>query len=185
MVCKFVGCYYKILRDNQSGENTDDKLARAHQHFLETEGSKFTLDHCWRTLRHEPKWRSNYLVAPRPPPSPRSESGSKRSRDTTEDGEEQQSPIRPIGRDAAKRNRGKKIARKMADAFEDCSARESESRGSFEQMTALRIKQIELDMAKTTQKRDEKRMEVLMTLLNKQNLTPTEEETKERLLKLL
>ena len=185
-VCRFVGCYEEANRTPQSGENTDNVLARAHVNFVPKYNRNFTLAHCWAILKHEPKWMNIYISAKPTAPTSESGSGSKRSRDTTEFREEHQSPVRPIGRDAAKRQKGKTVARKLAgDDAEDVAAREAASREALEQAGLIRNRQLDIEMAKIEKRSQDRKMEVLVALLNKQTLTPLEEETKERLLKLL
>ncbi len=98
----------------------------------------------------------------------------RRSRASIEDGEEQQSPVRPIGREAAKRNRGKKGARKI-DAEEEAATEEA-SINNFNDACGFRIRELELQLANSNNN-------VLMALLAKETLTPSEEATKEALLK--
>ncbi|XP_048626737.1 glutathione S-transferase T3-like [Brassica napus] len=52
-VCKFTGCYDAALRAQKSGENDDDLMKAALDIFFTKYGYKFTLDHCWRELRHD------------------------------------------------------------------------------------------------------------------------------------
>ena len=150
-VCKFVGCYDEVNRLPVSGENSDDVLARAHAHFVSKHGRNFTLAHVWAILKHEPKWRSIYTSTKPTAPTSESGSGSKRSRDTVEFGEEHQSPVRPIGRDAAKRQRGKTVARKLScDDAEAVAAREAELRTSIEQAGIIRMRQLDIEQAKNS-----------------------------------
>ena len=182
LVSKFVGCYDQQEREYHNGENPDNMMSRALADFQSKEGFPFNLQHCWKILRHEPKWRTHNEPTPQPTPNASgSESrSSKRSRATTEaeDGEEQESPVRPIvrpiGREAAKRNRGKKVSRKI-DVGEEAATEEA-SRNNFNDACDFRIRELELQLANSNNN-------VLMALLAKETLTPSEEATKEALLK--
>ncbi|XP_024014087.1 glutathione S-transferase T3-like [Eutrema salsugineum] len=55
-VCKFVGCYASATSQKTSGQNEDDVLKLANQLYLNDHKAKFTLEHCWRELRNDPKW---------------------------------------------------------------------------------------------------------------------------------
>ncbi|KAL0876340.1 hypothetical protein Bca101_026045 [Brassica carinata] len=58
-VCKFVGSYEAALKEQASGQNENDVMKAAHDIFLNDYGVKFTLEHCWRELRFDQKWRSH------------------------------------------------------------------------------------------------------------------------------
>lgn len=57
-VCKFVGCHEAALKEQASGQNENDVMKAAHDIFLNDYGAKFVLEHCWRELRFDQKWRS-------------------------------------------------------------------------------------------------------------------------------
>uniref|UniRef100_A0A0D3BVT5 No apical meristem-associated C-terminal domain-containing protein n=1 Tax=Brassica oleracea var. oleracea TaxID=109376 RepID=A0A0D3BVT5_BRAOL len=59
-VSKFVGCYDAALREQRSGQNDDDVMKAALDLFFNNNEYKFTLDHCWRELRHDQKWCSMF-----------------------------------------------------------------------------------------------------------------------------
>ncbi|XP_048613211.1 glutathione S-transferase T3-like [Brassica napus] len=61
-VSKFTGCYDAALREQRSGQNDDDVMKAALDIFFIKYGYKFTLDHCWRELRHDQKWSSTYVA---------------------------------------------------------------------------------------------------------------------------
>ncbi|XP_013594997.1 PREDICTED: glutathione S-transferase T3-like [Brassica oleracea var. oleracea] len=52
-VSRFTGCYNQALREQRSGQNDDDVIKVAYDIFFTKYDTKFTLDHCWRELRHE------------------------------------------------------------------------------------------------------------------------------------
>ncbi|XP_020871500.1 glutathione S-transferase T3 [Arabidopsis lyrata subsp. lyrata] len=55
-VCKFVGSLAAATSQKSSGQNENDVMKLAHQIYSKDYGVKFTLDHCWRELRHDQKW---------------------------------------------------------------------------------------------------------------------------------
>lgn len=57
-VCKFVGSYDAALKHQSSGQNDDDVMKAAHEIFFNDYQAKFTMEHCWRELRHDQKWKS-------------------------------------------------------------------------------------------------------------------------------
>ncbi|XP_056863993.1 glutathione S-transferase T3-like [Raphanus sativus] len=65
-VCKFVGCYEAAVREQASGQNENDVMKAAHDIFLNDLGIKFSLEHCWRELRFDQKWKS--LAVPKEGP---------------------------------------------------------------------------------------------------------------------
>uniref|UniRef100_A0A0D3CRH0 Uncharacterized protein n=1 Tax=Brassica oleracea var. oleracea TaxID=109376 RepID=A0A0D3CRH0_BRAOL len=60
-VCKFVGSYEAALKEQASGQNENDVMKAAHDIFLNDYQAKFSLEHAWRELRFDQKWRSNCL----------------------------------------------------------------------------------------------------------------------------
>ncbi|XP_009144921.2 glutathione S-transferase T3-like [Brassica rapa] len=60
-VCKFVGSYEAALREQASGQNENDVMKAAHEIFFNDYQGKFMLEHAWRELRFDQKWRSNFL----------------------------------------------------------------------------------------------------------------------------
>ncbi|XP_013601465.1 PREDICTED: glutathione S-transferase T3-like [Brassica oleracea var. oleracea] len=60
-VCKFVGSYETALKEQASGQNENDVMKAAHDIFLNDYQVKFSLEHAWRELRFDQKWRSNSL----------------------------------------------------------------------------------------------------------------------------
>uniref|UniRef100_A0A0D3ACC4 No apical meristem-associated C-terminal domain-containing protein n=1 Tax=Brassica oleracea var. oleracea TaxID=109376 RepID=A0A0D3ACC4_BRAOL len=57
-VCKFVGSYEAALKEQASGQNENDVMKSAHDIFFNDYQAKFTLEHAWRELRFDQKWRS-------------------------------------------------------------------------------------------------------------------------------
>nr|VDD22767.1 unnamed protein product [Brassica oleracea] len=72
-VCKFVGCYDAATKQRTSGQSEDDVLKAAHEIFFNDYKVKFALEHAWRELRNDQKWRGTYG-------STQQSSGSKRKR---------------------------------------------------------------------------------------------------------
>ncbi|XP_013617863.1 PREDICTED: glutathione S-transferase T3-like [Brassica oleracea var. oleracea] len=57
-VCKFVESYKAAIKHQSSGQNEDDVMKAAHEIFFNDYQAKFTMEHCWRELRHDQKWKS-------------------------------------------------------------------------------------------------------------------------------
>ncbi|XP_018466849.1 glutathione S-transferase T3-like [Raphanus sativus] len=60
-VGRFTGCYDAALRVQRSGQNDDDVMKAALDLFFVKYNNKFVMDHCWRELRYDQKWSSNYV----------------------------------------------------------------------------------------------------------------------------
>lgn len=62
-VNKFCSCYEQILHRNQSGTTLDDKVVEAKKMYvnLDKEHKSFVLEHCWKILKGEDKWKSKML----------------------------------------------------------------------------------------------------------------------------
>ncbi|XP_013624026.1 PREDICTED: glutathione S-transferase T3-like [Brassica oleracea var. oleracea] len=58
-VSRFVGCHEAALKEQSSGQNENDVMKAAHDIFFNDYNVKFTLEHCWRELRFDQKWRSH------------------------------------------------------------------------------------------------------------------------------
>ncbi|XP_013650443.1 glutathione S-transferase T3-like [Brassica napus] len=58
-VSRFVGCHEAALKEQSSGQNENDVMKAAHDIFVNDYNVKFTLEHCWRELRFDQKWRSH------------------------------------------------------------------------------------------------------------------------------
>ncbi|XP_018435641.2 glutathione S-transferase T3-like [Raphanus sativus] len=56
-VSKFCGSYAAATREKSSGQNEVDVLKQAHHLFFIHHKKKFTLEHAWRELRFDQKWR--------------------------------------------------------------------------------------------------------------------------------
>ncbi|XP_013589358.1 PREDICTED: glutathione S-transferase T2-like [Brassica oleracea var. oleracea] len=46
------------MKHQSSGQNEDDVMKAAHEIFFNDYQAKFTMEHCWRELRHDQKWKS-------------------------------------------------------------------------------------------------------------------------------
>ena len=57
-VCKFVGSYEAALKEQASGQNENDVMKAAHDIFFNDYQVKFTMEHCWRELKYDQKWKS-------------------------------------------------------------------------------------------------------------------------------
>ena len=96
LVCKFVGSYEAVLREQRSGQNDDDVMKAALDIFYNDYSIKFTLEHAWRELRHDKKWCSSFLA--------KGNAKEKRKQALEADGEDAvgAGESRPIGVKAAK-----------------------------------------------------------------------------------
>ncbi|XP_056846942.1 glutathione S-transferase T3 [Raphanus sativus] len=101
LVCKFCGCYDLALRGQASGENENDVMKRALDFYFSDQGSKFTLEHAWRELRHDQKWCS--LAKPKDLATPK-----RKTVVGDAEGEEEVTGARPPGIKAAKAAKKKK-----------------------------------------------------------------------------
>ncbi|XP_048600030.1 glutathione S-transferase T3-like [Brassica napus] len=54
-------CYEAALKEQSSGQNENDVMKSAHDIFFNDYQAKFTLEHAWRELRYDQKWRSNSI----------------------------------------------------------------------------------------------------------------------------
>ncbi|XP_056854499.1 glutathione S-transferase T2-like [Raphanus sativus] len=93
-VCKFVGCYEAAVREQASGQNENDVMKAAHDIFFNDLGIKFTLEHCWRELRFDQKWKS--LGVPKEGPKEKSKEAAEVV------AEEEGAEVRPPGVKACK-----------------------------------------------------------------------------------
>ncbi|XP_018435827.2 glutathione S-transferase T3-like [Raphanus sativus] len=92
-VCRFVGSHEAALKEQASGQNENDVMKAAHDIFLNDYGSKFGLEHAWRELRYDQKWKSN------------SKDGAKEKRKEGAEVEPEFEEVRPEGVKAAKRKK--------------------------------------------------------------------------------
>lgn len=103
---KFCGHKEAIDRQNESGENEQDRIDDAMKMYERTE--PFTIMHCWKKLHNEAKWCNKFLELNNPtPPGGRS---CPPTQGHAESGNENIDTSRPEGRDSAKRRRSKSFA---------------------------------------------------------------------------
>ena len=103
-VCKFVGCHEVALKEQASGHNENDVMKVAHDIFFNDYKSKFILEHCWRELRFDQKWRSHSLTS----------NGAKEKRKETADEVGREEDVRPPGVKASKAAKRKKHGNEAA-----------------------------------------------------------------------
>ncbi|KAL0855229.1 hypothetical protein Bca101_060381 [Brassica carinata] len=96
-VSRFVGCHEAALKAQASGQNEIDVMKAAHDIFFNDYGQKFTLEHCWRELTFDQKWRSHVKDGAK---EKRKEPGPE---DVSDDGD-----VRPPGVKASKAAKRKK-----------------------------------------------------------------------------
>ncbi|CAN6317556.1 unnamed protein product [Urochloa humidicola] len=107
-VSKFSGYMADVTRSNPSGMSDADKSVVAAADFAGVEKHNFTLMHCWKILKDEPKW--NELIKKMDNPQ---STGSKENildLDPDSSAPPSSSGKRPMGRDAAKAAKKKATA---------------------------------------------------------------------------
>ncbi|WZZ40378.1 hypothetical protein YC2023_036637 [Brassica napus] len=92
-VCKFVGSYEAALKEQASGQNENDVMKAAHNIFFNDYTGKFTLEHAWRELRFDQKWRSTYLTT---------DGAKEKRKEATETVPDSEEEVRPPGVKACK-----------------------------------------------------------------------------------
>uniref|UniRef100_A0A0D3E2B9 No apical meristem-associated C-terminal domain-containing protein n=1 Tax=Brassica oleracea var. oleracea TaxID=109376 RepID=A0A0D3E2B9_BRAOL len=95
-VCRFVGSHETALKEQASGQSENDVMKTAHDIYFNDYNLKFTLEHCWRELRFDQKWRSHSQ-----PKEKRKEAGA-------EAVPEEEEEVRPPGVKASKAAKRKK-----------------------------------------------------------------------------
>jgi len=95
-VCRFVGSHETALKEQASGQSENDVMKTAHDIYFNDYNLKFTLEHCWRELRFDQKWRSHSQ-----PKEKRKEAGA-------EAVSEEEEEVRPPGVKASKAAKRKK-----------------------------------------------------------------------------
>ncbi|CAG7890019.1 glutathione S-transferase T3-like [Brassica rapa] len=115
-VCKFVGSYETALKEQASGQNENDVMKSAHDIFFNDYQLKFTLEHAWRELRFDQKWRSNSV----------SRDGPKEKRKEAAETEPELEEVRPPGIKASKAAKRKKHGNEAAlDQIESILAKKT------------------------------------------------------------
>ncbi|XP_013614366.1 PREDICTED: glutathione S-transferase T3-like [Brassica oleracea var. oleracea] len=115
-VCKFVGSYEAELKEQASGQNENDVMKSAHDIFFNDYQLKFTLEHAWRELRFDQKWRSNSV----------SRDGPKEKRKEAAETEPELEEVRPPGIKASKAAKRKKHGNEAAlDQIESILAKKT------------------------------------------------------------
>ncbi|KAL0715395.1 hypothetical protein Bca4012_064717 [Brassica carinata] len=104
-VCKFVGSHEAAMKDQASGQNENDVMKAAHDIFFNDHEVKFSLEHCWRELRFEQKWRSQAFT--------RDGAKEKRKESAEEVGAEEED-VRPAGVKSCKAAKRKKHGNEAA-----------------------------------------------------------------------
>ncbi|XP_013719546.2 glutathione S-transferase T3-like [Brassica napus] len=103
-VCKFVGSHEAALKEQASGKNENDVMKAAHDIFFNDYHSRFILEHCWRELRFDQKWRSQSV----------SREGAKEKRKEPAEEVAAEEDVRPPGIKASKASKRKKHGNEAA-----------------------------------------------------------------------
>ncbi|KAF8093447.1 hypothetical protein N665_0383s0075 [Sinapis alba] len=168
-VCKFVECYDHASSQRTRGQSEDDVVQVAYHFYFNNYQRKFTLEHAWRKLRHEQKWRSYYMSQ-----SSKTSGSSKRTKfdegvtfsssSNTKSNIEEHATLRPIGVKSPE-DKEKKVVTETTN-----EERESNSRSRLENLWALN----ERDIAERNKL---SRIELLRSLLGKTEKLSEKEET--------
>ncbi|KAL0694241.1 hypothetical protein Bca4012_061421 [Brassica carinata] len=168
-VRKFVECYDHALSQRTRGQSEDDVLQVAYHFYFNNYQMKFTLEHAWRMLRHERKWRSSYMAQ-----SSKTSGSSKRAKldegvtfsssSNTKSNVEEHATVPPIGVMSSE-HEGKKVVTETTN-----EERESNSRSRLENLWALNEKDI-------AERNKLSRIELLRSLLGKTEKLSEKEET--------
>ena len=102
-VCKFVGSYEAALKEQSSGQNENDVMKAAHDIFFNDYHAKFAMEHCWRELRYDQKWKSY---------SKTRDAGKEKRKENEEVMPEEE--VRPAGVKAAKASKRKRHGNEAA-----------------------------------------------------------------------
>ncbi|XP_013716659.1 glutathione S-transferase T3-like [Brassica napus] len=102
-VCKFVGSYEAALKEQSSGQNENDVMKAAHDIFFNDYHAKFAMEHCWRELRYDQKWKSY---------SKTRDAGKEKRKENEEVMPEEE--VRPAGVKAAKASKCKRHGNEAA-----------------------------------------------------------------------
>ena len=196
-VSKFVGCHEQALQRKMSGQSSTDVYNMAKLIYHSDNGGKdFKLEHAWRILKEEQKWKEAYCAAPN-----KSDGSSKRSR-INEDGGyssnsnpptpqsgsvgENESPdIRPPGVKACK-NKGKQVRKSTSishsiDYYDEITNAKNEALAQLKSINDDRMKQKEENWSN---KMKFQKMRILEKLLEKgDNLTEAEQILKDKYIK--
>ncbi|CAH8330119.1 unnamed protein product [Eruca vesicaria subsp. sativa] len=176
-VCKFVGYYDNALSQRSRGQSEDEVLQVAYDNYFNYYKCRFTLEHAWRKLRHDPKWRSYYMSQ-----NSKTSGSSKRpklnevvtvsSSSNTESNVEELAVSRPVAVKSPKLK--EKIV--VTETTTNEEERESNPRSKLEKLWALNEKDI-------VERNKLSRIELLRSLLEKTGkLSEKEEALKNKLI---
>ncbi|XP_024013917.1 glutathione S-transferase T3-like [Eutrema salsugineum] len=172
-VCKFVGAYEAIMKEQSSGQNENDVVKAAHQIFFNDHQFKFGLDHAWRELRHNQKWCSASAIKDAELKK-RKKFGDSTVQDPTSVSEchGDDSPVRrPVGVKAAKAAKGKKSSSQKPDDVD-------KGKGLLQVQSMFELRQQDMDYREKLSNR-----KLLQCLLSKtEPLTETELALKDKLI---
>ncbi|XP_048599225.1 glutathione S-transferase T3-like [Brassica napus] len=98
------GGHEAAVKEQASGQNENDVMKAAHEIFFNDYHVKFSLEHCWRELRFDQKWRSQSL----------SKDGAKEKRKEPAEEVAAEEDVRPPGVKASEAAKRKKHANEAA-----------------------------------------------------------------------
>ncbi|XP_018456542.2 uncharacterized protein LOC108827599 isoform X1 [Raphanus sativus] len=194
-VRKFVECYDHALSQRTRGQSEDDVVQVAYHFYFNNCQRKFTLEHAWRKLRHDRKWRSTYMSQ-----SSKTSGSSKRTkfdegvafssssntksnveehapvppnveeRATVPPNVEEHATVTPIGVKSSEHKEKMVVTQTTNEEREFNSQREYNSRSRLENLWALNEKDI-------AERNKLSRIELLRSLLGKSEKLSEREET--------
>ncbi|WZZ52432.1 hypothetical protein YC2023_052539 [Brassica napus] len=177
-VSKFVGSLRAATGQQSSGQNDNDVMKLAYEIYHNDYAAKFTLEHCWRVLRYEQKWLSNFGTENSTSKKRKGEDGSQASVQSSNHGDREEA--RPKGVKKAK-------ARLKAKEMEATSTKPMEKlQDMFEirkQDHELRKQDLELKKQDFEMKEKLNKQHMLETLLaKKEPLSESEISLKNKLI---
>ena len=158
-VSKFVGSLRAATGQQSSGQNDNDVMKLGYEIYHNDYAAKFTLEHCWRVLRYEQKWLSNFGTEKSTSKKRKGEDGSQASVQSSSHGDREEA--RPEGLKKAK-------ARLKAQmSVKEMEATSTKSKEKLQDMFEIRKHDHELKKQDFEMKEKLNKQHMLETLLAK------------------
>uniref|UniRef100_A0A0D3AP82 No apical meristem-associated C-terminal domain-containing protein n=1 Tax=Brassica oleracea var. oleracea TaxID=109376 RepID=A0A0D3AP82_BRAOL len=174
-VSKFVGSLRAATGQQSSGQNDNDVMKLGYEIYHNDYAAKFTLEHCWRVLRYEQKWLSNFGTEKSTSKKRKGEDGSQASVQSSSHGDREEA--RPEGLKKAK-------ARLKAQmSVKEMEATSTKSKEKLQDMFEIRKHDHELKKQDFEMKEKLNKQHMLETLLaKKEPLSESEMALKNKLI---
>ena len=169
---KFGSCYEDAYKKMGSGANLDDVNEKAHILHSAKYKKKSNFDKHWFELRRQPKWRTPSTTdsSKRTKISSSGAYSSSGNNDTPTSENVAESPVRPKGREAAKRKgKGKARAVQVSDEWEEFRASACRKLNLMEAINETRQKEIETREKEIEAKQTEMDLQVILADTTKMN----------------